>query len=88
MPIALWQLNASKLVDLFKRLRAEGVIELRPYIDQHPHLLQQLMDAVKIEEVNERMIQLWGARDASEILGLARFSHINPDTFLRALESR
>src|SRR5207249_6180812 len=37
MPIALWQINASKLVELFKRLRAEGVTELGPYIDQHPH---------------------------------------------------
>jgi len=88
MPIALWQLNASKVVELFKGLRAEGVTELRPYIDQHPHFMQQLMDAVKIEEVNERMIQLWGARDASEILGFSRFRQIQPETFLRALESR
>jgi PAS domain S-box-containing protein len=89
MPIALWQLNASKLVELFKGLRAEGVTELGSYIDQHPHFLQELMDAVKIEEVNERAIEMLGARDASEILGsLARLGHIHPDTFLRGLESR
>jgi PAS domain S-box-containing protein len=88
MPIALWQINASKLVELFKRLRAEGVTELRPYIDQHPHFLQQLTDAVKIEEVNERMVELMGARDPSEILGFSRFRHITPDSFLRGLESR
>jgi signal transduction histidine kinase len=34
------------------------------------------------------MVALWGARDAGEIRGLARFGHINPDTILRALESR
>jgi PAS domain S-box-containing protein len=88
MPVALWQLNTSKLVELFKRLRADGVTELRPYVDQHPDLLQQLTDAVKIEEVNERMVEMWGARDASDLLELPRFRHINPDTFLRALESR
>src|SRR5882762_2821410 len=88
MPIALWQMNASKLVKLLNGLRAEGVTELRPYIDQHPDLLQELASAAKIEEVNERMVELLGARDASEILEFARFSHINPDTFLRALESR
>jgi PAS domain S-box-containing protein len=88
MPIALWQINASKLVELFEGLRAEGVTELRPYIDQHPHLLQQLTDAVKIEEVNARMIELMGARDASEILELSRFRHITQDSFLRGLESR
>jgi PAS domain S-box-containing protein len=91
MPIALWQLNTSKLLELFERLRAEGVTELRPHIDQHPDLLQQLVDAAKIEEVNERMVELWGARDARdalESLGSARLRHINQDTFLRALESR
>jgi PAS domain S-box-containing protein len=88
MPIALWELNASKLVELFKDLRAQGVTELRPYINEHPHFLQELMDAVKIEEVNERMIALWGARDASEIMDFSRFRYIDPETFLRALESR
>jgi PAS domain S-box-containing protein len=88
MPIALWQVNAGKLVDMFRAFRAEGVTELRPYIEQHPHLLQQITDAAKIEEVNERMIELFGARDASEILGLDRFRHISPDAILGALESR
>ena len=89
MPIALWQLNASKLVELFNRLRAEGMTELRPYIDEHPDFLQQLMDAVKIEEVNERSIAMLGARDASEILGpLTPFCQIHAETFLRGLESR
>jgi PAS domain S-box-containing protein len=88
MPIALWQLNASRLVELFKELRAKGVTELRPYIDQHPDLLQQFADAVKIVEVNERMVELLGARDADDVVRLSRFHHINPDTFLRALESR
>jgi signal transduction histidine kinase len=89
MPIALWQLDASKLVELFKWLRAEGVTELGSYIDQHPHFLQELMDAVKIEGVNDRTIEMLGARDASEILGpLSRYAHIHADSFRRGLESR
>jgi PAS domain S-box-containing protein len=89
MPIALWQRNASKLVELFKDLRAEGVTELRPYIDQHPHALQQFMDAVPIEEINDRAIEMLGARDASEAMEwLTRQRHTRPDSFLRNLESR
>ena len=87
MPIALLQLNASKLVELLNGLRAEGVTELGPYIDQHPHYLQQLMDADRIEEVNERAIEMLGGRHAGEILGsLARF--YSPDVFRHGLESR
>jgi signal transduction histidine kinase len=88
MPIALWQLNTGELLEIFKRLRADGVTELRPYIDRHPDLLPQLVQAVKIEEANERMVALWGARDASEFLGFAPSRHIDPDTILHALESR
>jgi PAS domain S-box-containing protein len=89
MPIALWQLNASKLVELFKGLRAEGVTELGSYIDQHPNFLQQLMDAVTVEEVNERTIEMFGAHDRSEILGsMSRFAYIHPDAFRRGVESR
>ena len=87
MPIALLQLNASKLVELLNGLRAEGVTELGPYIDQYPDVLQQLMNADRIEEVNERAIEMLGGRNASEILGsLARY--YSPDAFRRGLESR
>jgi PAS domain S-box-containing protein len=89
MPIALWQLDASEVIRLFKGLRAEGVAELGPYVAQHPDFLPRAMEAVKIEEVNERMIEMLGARDASEILGsITRYCHIHPEAFLRGLESR
>jgi PAS domain S-box-containing protein len=89
MPIALWQLNASNVVELFRGLRAEGVTELGPYVDQHPDFPARVMEGVKIEEVNERMIEMLGARDATEVLGsLARFCHIHLDAFQRGLESR
>ena len=89
MPIALWQLNASNVVKLFQSLRAEGVTELRPYVDKHPDFLAHAMEGVKIVEVNERMIEMLGGRDATEVLGsLARFCHIHPEAFLRGLESR
>jgi PAS domain S-box-containing protein len=77
------------VVELFSGLRAEGVTELGPYIDRHPDFLARVMEGVKIEEVNKRMIELLGARDATEVLGpLARFCHIHPDAFQRGLESR
>jgi PAS domain S-box-containing protein len=89
MPIALWQLDASEVIELFKGLRVDGVAELGPYAAQHPDFLPRAMEAVKIEEVNERMIEMLGARDASEILGsITRYCHIHPEAFLRGLESR
>jgi PAS domain S-box-containing protein len=89
MPIALWQLNASNVVELFKDLRAKGVSELGPYIDEHPDFPAHAMEGVQIEEVNERMIEMLGGRDATDILGsLSRFGHIHLDAFTRGLENR
>jgi PAS domain S-box-containing protein len=89
MPIALWQLDASNVVELFKDLRAEGVTDLGRYAGQHPDFIAHTMEGVKIEEVNQRMIEMLGARGGTEVLGsLARFCHIHPDAFLRGLDSR
>jgi PAS domain S-box-containing protein len=89
MPIALWKLNASELIAIFKQLQTEGVTELAAYVARHPHFGRKLMDAVKIEEVNERAVAMMGACDASEILGpLTPFCSIHEDAFVRGLGSR
>jgi PAS domain S-box-containing protein len=89
MPIALWQLNASKVVELFKELRAEGVTDLGSYLDRHPHFLRQLMDSLVVEEVNEKTIDMFGAQDASDFAGpTSRFWPDNAETFRRAMETR
>jgi C4-dicarboxylate-specific signal transduction histidine kinase len=77
------------VVELFKDLRTKGVRELGSYIDEHPDLPAHAMEGVQIEEVNERMIEMLGGREATDILGsLSRFGHIHLDAFTRGLESR
>lgn len=89
MPVALLQTNARNRLELFKGLRAEGVTDLAAYLDQHSDFLGRAMDANIVEEVNERTLQMFGARDASELAGsTARFWRESPTTFRRALESR
>jgi PAS domain S-box-containing protein len=89
MPIALWQLNAGNVVELFKGLRAQGVAELGPYLDRHPDFLRQLMDALVVEEVNERTMHMFGGRDPSDFSGpTSRYWRESPDTFRRAMETR
>jgi PAS domain S-box-containing protein len=90
MPIALQQLDARKLVELFKELRAQGITDLGPYFDAHPDFLRRCMDALVVEEVNEQTVQLLGVRDASELVGnrVGPSWAKTPDTFRRAMESR
>jgi hypothetical protein len=41
MPVALWQLNARGVLELFKQLRAQGVTDLGAHFDAHPGLVQR-----------------------------------------------
>ena len=86
MPIALRQLDTSRLMSLFRKLRAEGVTDLGSYLDSHPDFLRTCMDALTIQEANERAIQSFGkgyvGRPMSETW------RERPDTFRRAIESR
>jgi PAS domain S-box-containing protein len=90
MPVALMRINAKSRIDLFKDLRAQGATDLSAYLDQHPDFLRRIMDdASIIEDVNERAIEMFGARDASDLIGSPpHFWRQNPEAFRRGAESR
>jgi len=89
MPIALFQVNAHALVDLFKGLRAAGVTELSGHLDAHPGFLGRAIETLVVEEVNERAVQLFGAREPRELLGPStQYWQERPQTIRRALEAR
>ncbi|MDH2349216.1 ATP-binding protein [Bradyrhizobium sp. SSUT112] len=89
MPIAFRQLDASRLVVLFRKLRGEGVKDLGPYFDSHPEFLRTCMDALSFQEANERAIQMFGG-GIDDYVGrsMAETWKERPDTFRRAMESR
>lgn len=69
MPIAMYQVDASGAAETFDKLRSEGITDLIPYFDTHPGFLRYCMDALAIEEINERAVQMLGGRDASDFVG-------------------
>lgn len=89
MPIALRQLDASRLVVLFRKLRAEGIKDLGSYFDSHPDFLRTCMDALSFQEANERAIQMFGGGvDGYVGRSMSDTWKARPDTFRRAMESR
>lgn len=88
MPIALWQIDARALVDTFNNLRAQGVEDLGRYLDAHPGFLEHLMDALRVDEVNQHAVHLFGARDAAQLRETMRYWAESPGTFRRAMEAR
>lgn len=89
MPIGLTQVDASKLIPLFKELRALGVTELRTYIDEHPEFLPRAVQALEVEEVNRHIVEMFGAEDADEMLGpISRYWQPSIATIRRSIEAR
>ena len=89
MPIALCQLDVSELVGILAGLRREGVTDLDAYMDAHPDFLGQMMQIMRVEQVNEHMAALHGHSDPAEFLGpIGRFWRGSEDTVRRSLTAR
>ncbi len=89
MPIGLTQIDASQLVVLFRELHAQGVTDLKAYIDEHPEFISRATDALIVEAVNEHTVRMFGAKSAAEMMGPAtRYWRDSPDTMRRNLEGR
>src|SRR3546814_16323794 len=69
MPIGLTQLDASKLIPLFKELQAQGVTDLQAYLDVHPEFLPRAVEALEVEEVHRHNIEMFGGKTAEEMRG-------------------
>ena len=89
MPIGLVQVDATKLIPLFKELRERGVTDLKTYIDEHPEVLPRAVEALEVEEVNQHTVKLFGARSAAEMRGpITRYWQPGIPTLRRSIEAR
>jgi PAS domain S-box-containing protein len=89
LPLPLLQLNRQELAEKFRKMRAEGVRDLGQYFDTHPEFFEYAMDAIKVVEANRHAIELFGAREQSELLGPATplWSESRP-TIRQSMEAR
>ena len=67
-PVSLWLEDFSALAQLFRRLRAEGVSELRPHLMSHPEDLRVCTEGLRVLCVNRKTLSLFGARDQDHLL--------------------
>jgi PAS domain S-box-containing protein len=84
MPIALWQLEAQELREMFDSLHASGVSDIRAHVAEHPERLEEALASIAVTEVNARAMKLFGAKDRETLL--ARMPSLWPDknTYLEA----
>ena len=67
-PISLWEEDFSAIVDWVQARRQAGVEDLRRYLHEHPHELQQCVSSLRVLDVNQATLQLFHAPSKDALL--------------------
>ena len=67
-PISLWEEDYSALKAYFDELRAAGVTNLDEYLRLHPQAVSQCLGLIRVLNVNQKTIQLFGANSKEQLL--------------------
>jgi diguanylate cyclase (GGDEF)-like protein len=67
-PVSLWVLDLSRVKSLLATLHAEGVRDLRAYILENPSFCTQYYRAMRVKEMNEQTLALFGAPDKATLI--------------------
>ncbi len=68
-PISLWEEDYSAVKSYFESLRSAGVTELQPYLDGHPEAVAHCMGLIKVLDVNQKTLELFGAASKEQLIG-------------------
>ncbi|MBW8727163.1 MAG: response regulator [Inquilinus limosus] len=73
MPDPLLRIDATAMVPVFARLKAEGIYDLGRYLDDHPEVLKLAKQSVRVTEINPSAAALFGATRAADLIGPAGY---------------
>ena len=66
--VAIWEEDFSLVQEAIAHLKAQGVQNFRAYFAEHPEFVQQAVDMVKIVNVNDTAVRMFGAQNKNELL--------------------
>jgi two-component system CheB/CheR fusion protein len=66
-PLPMWVENLTPVAQALVALRAEGIIDLSDYLNQHPEELKKLITLIHIVQVNELTLSLFNSHNKSEL---------------------
>lgn len=84
-PISLWEEDYSAIKQVFDRLRAEGVTNLRGHLEAHAEVVAECMAGIQVLNVNRRTLELFRAGSKRALLdNLARVFRDDMGTHFKA----
>jgi signal transduction histidine kinase len=89
LPVPMVQIDRRELAQIFLRMRAEGIHDLMEHFEIHPDFYEFATHCMRVVDVNSRALELFRARDASELIGpAARLWSESRATIQRAMAAR
>ena len=70
-PVGLLEIDAQKRTEMLDDLHREGVTDVEAYLNANPDFEKRAIDASIIKDVNPQTVEMLGARDAEELIGLS-----------------
>ena len=67
-PVALALEDFSQVYELLQSWRAAGVTDIETYLTQRPEGINEYFSRIKVLKVNQRMLDLYGAKDVQALL--------------------
>ncbi len=78
-PVSLWEEDFSKVGEWLQQLRAEGVTDLRAYLDENPDEFRRGMGLVEVVRVNQEAARFLEVDDPDELTGPLRIETFPED---------
>ena len=66
--VSIWEEDLSAVQAALDELKAQGVRDLRRYLVTHPEFVRQALALVKVLDVNDATLSLFGARSKEELV--------------------
>jgi PAS domain S-box-containing protein len=79
-PVSIWQEDWTSVIEALEQLRSQGVADFPAYFQDHPGFVTHMLQAVKILDVNQWTLDIFGARHKEELLATLDTVFATPDT--------
>lgn len=67
-PVSLWVEDFSEIRNLIETVRYRGITDFRVFMDVHPEFVRQCMSEIRVIDVNQATLDLFGAPDVRTLL--------------------
>jgi diguanylate cyclase (GGDEF)-like protein len=67
-PVSLWVEDFSAIKRLLDEVREQGIVDFRVFTDVHPEFVERCMSEIKVLDINQQTLDLFGAPTKEELL--------------------